>query len=153
MENDLFRLLFENEEFENSTQEASVETDDDEVEDLTESAFLGETDEHVCAACLLETMSSPTIELNEAEYRGRKVTLGKPTRGDVKKYKVFVKDPKSGNIKKVNFGDPNMKIKRDDPKRRKSFRARHKCSQAKDRTTPKYWSCRFWSKKPVSKMV
>ena len=53
----------------------------------------------------------------------------------------------------VKFGDPNMEIKRDNPKRRKSFRARHKCAQAKDRTTPKYWSCRMWSKKPVSKMV
>jgi hypothetical protein len=54
---------------------------------------------------------------------------------------------------KVNFGDPNMEIKRDNPERRKSFRARHKCSQAHDRTTPKYWSCRMWSKTPVSKMV
>jgi hypothetical protein len=73
-------------------------------------------------------------------------------KGDVKKFKVFVKN-KSGKVVKVNFGDPNMEIKRDNPKRRKSFRARHKCSQAKDRTTPKYWSCRMWSRKPVSKMV
>jgi hypothetical protein len=73
-------------------------------------------------------------------------------KGDVKKFKVFVKN-KSGKVVKVNFGDPNMEIKRDNPKRRKSFRARHKCSQAKDRTTPKYWSCRMWSKKPVSKIV
>ena len=91
--------------------------------------------------------------LQEAKYKGKQVSVGKPTKGDVKKYKVFVRDPKTGNIKKVNFGDPNMRIKRQDPKRRKSFRARHKCSQAKDRTTPKYWSCRFWSKTPVSKMV
>jgi hypothetical protein len=72
--------------------------------------------------------------------------------GDVKKRKVYVRDPKSGNIKKVEFGDPNMEIKRDNPKRRKSFRARHKCHLAKDRTTAKYWSCRYWSKKPISKM-
>lgn len=79
--------------------------------------------------------------------------LNKPMRGDVKKYKVYVKDPKTGNVKKVNFGDPNMEIKRDDPERRKSFRARHKCDQAKDKTTPKYWSCKFWSKEPVSKLL
>lgn len=90
--------------------------------------------------------------MNEAEYKGKKVQLGKPTRGDVKKYKVFVKN-KKGKVVKVNFGDKNMEIKRDNPERRKSFRARHKCSQAKDRTTPKYWSCRMWSKKPVSKIV
>ena len=80
----------------------------------------------------------------EAEYRGRKISLNKPTRGDVKKFKVYVKDPTTGNVKKVNFGDPNMRIKKSNPKRRKSFRARHKCSQAKDRTTGKYWSCRAW---------
>ena len=90
--------------------------------------------------------------MNEAEYKGKKVKLGKPTRGDVKKYKVFVKNAK-GKVVKVNFGDKKMEIKRDNPKRRKSFRARHKCAQAKDRTTPKYWSCRMWSKKPVSKIV
>ena len=90
--------------------------------------------------------------MNESEYKGRTVKLGKPMKGDVKKFKVFVKNS-SGKVVKVNFGDPNMEIKRDNPKRRKSFRARHKCSQAKDRTTPKYWSCRMWSKKPVSKIV
>ena len=95
------------------------------------------------------------VELDEAEYQGRKVKLGKPMRGDVAKYKVYVKDPKTGNIKKVNFGDKNMEIKRDDPKRRKSFRARHGCgtSKASDRTKARYWSCRMWSKKPVSKIV
>lgn len=90
--------------------------------------------------------------MNEAEYMGKTVKLGKPMKGDVKKFKVFVKN-KKGNVIKVNFGDKNMEIKRDNPERRKSFRARHKCSQAKDRTTPKYWSCKMWSKKPVSKMV
>ena len=91
-------------------------------------------------------------DLTEAEYHGKTVTLGKPTKGDVKKFKVYVKNSK-GNVVKVNFGDPNMEIKRDNPERRKSFRARHKCSQAHDRTTPKYWSCKMWSKTPVSKMV
>jgi hypothetical protein len=93
--------------------------------------------------------------LNEAEYKGKKVALGKPTRGDVKKFKVFVKNPKTGNVKKVNFGDPNMEIRRDNPKARKSFRARHGCgtSRASDKTKAAYWSCKMWSKKPVSKIV
>ncbi len=91
----------------------------------------------------------------EAKYAGREVKLGKPMKGDVKKFKVFVKNPKTGNVKKVNFGDPNMEIRRDDPKRRKSFRARHGCGtpRASDRTKAAYWSCRMWSKKPVSKIV
>lgn len=93
--------------------------------------------------------------LDEAEYQGRKVQLGKPMKGDVKKFKVYVKNPKTGNVKKVNFGDKNMEIKRDDPKRRKNFRARHGCgtSKASDRTKARYWSCRMWSSKPVSKIV
>jgi hypothetical protein len=87
----------------------------------------------------------------EAEYKGKKVSLNKPMKGDVKKYKVYVKD--GDKVKKINFGDPNMEIKRDDPKRRKSFRARHKCDTAKDKTTPRYWSCKFWSSKSVSDLL
>ena len=82
-------------------------------------------------------------DINEAEYQGRKVKVGKPTRGDVKKFKVYVKNPK-GNVVKVNFGDPNSEIKRDDPARRKAFRARHNCDQKKDKTTAGYWSCYQW---------
>lgn len=101
------------------------------------------------------TGAGEVLGLNEAEYQGRKVQLGKPTKGDVKKYKVYVRDPKTGNIKKVNFGDKGMEIKRDDPKRRKSFRARHGCGtpRASDRTKAAYWSCRMWSSKPVSKIL
>ena len=91
--------------------------------------------------------------INEAEYQGREVKLGKPTTGDVKKFKVYVKDPKTGNVKKVNFGDPNMEIKRDNPERRKNFRARHNCADKTDRTKAGYWSCRMWSSKPVSKII
>ena len=93
--------------------------------------------------------------LSEAEYKGRKVQLGKPMKGDVKKYKVYVKDKKTGNVKKVNFGDPNMEIRRDNPKARKSFRARHGCGtrRASDRTKAAFWSCRMWSRKPVSKIL
>lgn len=93
--------------------------------------------------------------LSEAEYRGREVQLGKPMKGDVKKYKVYVKDKKTGNVKKVNFGDPNMEIRRDNPKARKSFRARHGCgtSRASDRTKAAFWACKMWSRKPVSKIL
>lgn len=94
-------------------------------------------------------------EITEAKYQGREVKLGKPMRGDVKKYKVYVKDPKTGNIKKVNFGDKNMEIKRDNPDNRKNFRARHGCGtpRASDKTKAAYWSCRLWSSTPVSKIV
>lgn len=92
---------------------------------------------------------------NEAEYKGRDVPLGKPMKGDVKKYKVYVKDPKTGNVKKVNFGDPNMEIRRDNPKARKSFRARHGCGteRASDRTKAAWWSCKMWGKKKVSDIL
>ena len=80
----------------------------------------------------------------EAEYQGRKVKLNKPMRGDVKKFKVYVKDPKTKNVKKVNFGDPNMRIKKSNPKRRKSFRARHNCDNPGPKTKARYWSCRKW---------
>ena len=81
--------------------------------------------------------------LEEAEYGGRKVQLGKPMRGDVKKFKVYVKNPK-GNVVKVNFGDPNMKIKKSNPARRRSFRARHNCDNPGPRHKARYWSCRKW---------
>ena len=82
--------------------------------------------------------------LEEAEYHGRRVPLNKPMRGDVKKFKVYVKDPSTGNIKKVNFGDPNMRIKKYIPGRRKSFRARHRCDTPGPKTKARYWSCRAW---------
>ena len=81
--------------------------------------------------------------LDEAEYRGRKVPLGKPMRGDVKKFKVYVRKP-NGNVVKVNFGDPNMRIKKSIPARRRSFRARHNCANPGPRTKARYWSCRKW---------
>ena len=93
-------------------------------------------------------------QLEEAEYRGRKVKLNKPMRGDVKKFKVYVKYPKTGNIKTVNFGhggtsakkkgEKTMKIKKSNPKRRKSFRARHNCDNPGPKTKARYWSCRKW---------
>ena len=87
----------------------------------------------------------------EAEYQGRTVKLNKPTRGDVKKFKVYVKDPKTGNVKKVNFGHggtsakrKTMRIRKSNPKARKSFRARHNCSNPGPKTKARYWSCRKW---------
>ena len=92
--------------------------------------------------------------IGEAEYQGRNVPLGKPMRGDVKKFKVYVKDPKTGNVKKVNFGhggtsakragQKTMKIKKSNPARRRSFRARHNCANPGPRTKARYWSCRAW---------
>ena len=89
--------------------------------------------------------------VDEAEYQGRKVKLGKPMQGDVKKFKVYVKDPKTGNVKKVNFGHGGssvkgkaMSIRKNNPKARKSFRARHNCDNPGPRTKARYWSCRKW---------
>ena len=93
-------------------------------------------------------------ELFDAEYQGRKVPLNKPMRGDSKKFKVYVKDPKTGNVKKVNFGhggtsakkagQKTMKIRKSNPKARKSFRARHNCANPGPKTSARYWSCRAW---------
>jgi hypothetical protein len=82
--------------------------------------------------------------VTEAEYQGRQVPLNKPMKGDVKKSKVFVKDPQTGNVKKVNFGDKNMTIKKHIPSRRKSFRARHNCENPGPKTKARYWSCKAW---------
>ena len=93
-------------------------------------------------------------EITEAaEYQGRKVQLNNPTKGDVKKYKVYVRNDK-GNVVKVEFGDPNMSIKRDDPARRKAFRARHGCdTDPGPKYKAKYWSCKFWSTKSVTDLM
>lgn len=84
-------------------------------------------------------------QTNEAEYRGRKVSLGKPflTPDGPKKRSVYVKNPK-GNVVKVNFGQKGVKIKKSNPARRKSFRARHNCANPGPRHKARYWSCKFW---------
>ena len=88
-------------------------------------------------------------DLNEAEYQGRKVKLGKPMQGDAKKFKVYVKNAK-GNVVKVNFGQGGdakggtMKIRKSNPKARASFRARHNCDSPGPRWKARYWSCRKW---------
>ena len=85
-----------------------------------------------------------------AEYKGKKVTLNKPSwirKGQPsfgkKKFQVFVKN-KNDNVVRVTFGDPNMRIRKNEPSRRKSFRARHRCDTANDKTTARYWSCKKW---------
>ena len=95
------------------------------------------------------TFGFKTEDLNEAEYQGRKVKLGKIMQGDVKKFKVYVKNPK-GNVVKVNFGQGGdakggtMRIRKSNPKARKSFRARHNCDNPGPRHKARYWSCRKW---------
>ena len=87
----------------------------------------------------------PCDQLNEAEYKGRKVSLNKPFRtpDGPKKFSVYTKNAK-GNVVKVNFGDPNMTIKRSLPAHRKSYRARHHCENPGPKWKANYWSCRNW---------
>ena len=92
--------------------------------------------------------------LAKAEYQGKKVELNKPRRlsGENKKFGVYVKNDK-GNIVQVKFGDPNLDIKRDDPERRRNFRARHNCDNPGPKYKARYWSCRMWSAKNVSDIL
>ena len=110
-----------------------------------EEAEKMDTVDDFCTACLREYILEHANSLTEAEYHGRNVPLGKPFRtpNGPKKTSVYVKN-KKGNVVKINFGDPNMRIKKSIPGRRKSFRARHHCDTAKDRTSARYWSCRAW---------
>ena len=129
-----------------STEEEpeELELDDEPIsESIYDNAVL-EDGTLVCAGCLQEHLESQRTILQEAKYQGRSVTLNKPMKGDVKKFKVYVKDPSTGNVKKVNFGDPNMRIKKSNPARRKSFRARHNCANPGPKTKARYWSCRKW---------
>lgn len=101
----------------------------------------------------LEFIKEYKPDVNEAEYQGREVKLNKPMRGDVKKFKVYVKNPK-GNVVKVNFGhggtsakkagEKTMQIQKDIPSRKKAFRARHNCDSPGPRTGARYWSCKAW---------
>lgn len=90
--------------------------------------------------------SDKPFPILEAEYQGRDVELGQVKRGGNKKFYVYVKDPKTKNVKKVSFGDTTgLSIKTKDPEKRKSFRARHNCDNPGPRTKARYWSCRMWS--------
>lgn len=120
---------------------SNEEEDEDEVEEPSEIE-MPETD-----------MAPSSFAL---EYQGKKVKLNKPFRTPKgpKKFSVYVKNDK-GNVVKVNFGDPNMSIKRDDPDRRKNFRARHQCdTNPGPKWKARYWSCRFWEAgSPVNKLT
>lgn len=111
---------------------------------LIESVVLGFYSDGVLIAADETALSYlKTEELTEAKYQGKDVPLGKKLPGDVKKSKVYVRKP-NGNIVKVNFGDKKMRIKKSNPARRKSFRARHNCDNPGPRWKARYWSCRSW---------
>ena len=113
---------------------------DEVVNDQFNDMMVESLQEKNCCGCCPEP-------IEEAEVDGKKVKLNDPIRTSEvpsKKFKVYVKDPSTGNIKTVRFGDPNLSIKRDDPKRRKSFRARHNCSDPGPKTKARYWSCFQW---------
>jgi hypothetical protein len=118
----------------------SVMKEDEQLDELSDIKRLSgqeEVDEGLGKA------PSGDDQIDEAEYQGRKVPLGKPMQGDVAKSKVYVKKP-NGKVVKVNFGDKNMTIKKNNPARRKSFRARHNCDNPGPRWKARYWSCRAW---------
>jgi hypothetical protein len=95
----------------------------------------------------LDFIYEDVSDLNEAEYKGKDVELNKPKRGGSKKFYVYVKDPKTKNVKKVSFGAKdgggNLSVKLKDPKAKKAFADRHNCDQKNDKTKPGYWSCRL----------
>ena len=138
---------FESQNIDDETSSLSEEEYNEACSMMENLSFMSEGEK-----CRFEEIDAS--ELNEAKYRGRKVKLGKIMRGDVKKFKVYVKNDK-GNVVLVRFGDPKMEIKRDDPERRKSFRSRHGCDKdAGPKWKAKYWSCKFWEKnKSVSDLL
>jgi hypothetical protein len=127
-------------------QEAFVQNDDAKVKELDDR--IQKTMDHISVTGrpvmgIDGLPVDPRKPVGEAEYQGRKVPLGKPMQGDVAKSKVYVKKP-NGKVVKVNFGDKNMTIKKNNPARRKSFRARHNCDNPGPRWKARYWSCRAW---------
>ena len=127
-------------------QEAFIQNDDAKVEELDRR--IEKTMDHIRVTGRPVmgpdgTPVNPREPVGEAEYQGRKVPLNKPMAGDVKKSKVYVKKP-NGKVVKVNFGDKNMRIKKSNPNRRKSFRARHNCDNPGPKWKARYWSCRAW---------
>ena len=110
---------------------------------FTEDGIILESDQTMLDLLGLNDILIESEEMDEAEYHGRNVPLGKPMQGDVAKSKVYVRKP-NGKIVKVNFGDKNMRIKKSNSARRKSFRARHRCDNPGPRWKARYWSCRAW---------
>ena len=115
-------------------------------------SFKGYTkNDFCCESCTEELVVEEVVIMEEGEKKN--VKLNDPVRSSngPKKFHVYVKNDK-GNVVKVNFGDPNLSIKRDDPERKKSFRARHNCSDPGPKWKARYWSCRMWSGTNVSDM-
>ena len=151
------RRIMNHPEFSDMVREYGIEQITQAISDTAE--FHGDDDDEIGSSDV-SAMVNDTIrslrrviesDLAEAEYQGRTVKLNKPMQGDVKKFKVYVKDPKTGNVKKVNFGHGGssvkgkaMKIRKNNPKARKSFRARHNCDNPGPKTKARYWSCRKW---------
>jgi hypothetical protein len=119
---------------------------DDELELIRGRAGVGENAANNDPLLAKAVDLAPVAPVDEAEYQGRDVDLNKPfyTPDGPKKRSVYVKDPSTGNIKKVNFGSKEMKIKKSNPDRRKSFRARHNCDNPGSKTSARYWSCKAW---------
>ena len=152
------RRIMNHPEFSDMVRQYGIEQITQAIADTAE--FHGDDDDDEIGSSDISAMVNDTIrslkrvvenDLAEAEYQGRKVKLNKPMQGDVKKFKVYVKDPKTGNVKKVNFGHGGssvkgkaMKIRKNNPKARKSFRARHNCDNPGPKTKARYWSCRKW---------
>lgn len=137
-------------------RDAALKSFQDMIKTLKESQYLDLPESKKEEAYRVsESMDAWGVPLVEAEYKGKEVDLNKPFRtpGGPKKFSVYVMNPQTKNVNKVNFGDPEMEIKRDDKDARKNFRARHGCDDAKDKTTAKYWSCKFWSEKSVSDLL
>ena len=134
------------------------------VSDLTKKGEFEDNKQRVavCMNIFKDSESSASVEIGQGDDKklffndaaNENKTLNKPFRTPKgpKKFSVYVKNEK-GNVVKVNFGDPNMEIKRDDPKRRKAFRSRHNCDNAGPKWKARYWSCKMWSKKSVTQMT
>ena len=120
-----------------------IELSADDLEEADEITLENDEDFHEEYGVLGFVEDDPVWE---AEYQGKKVKLNKPIRSSdgPKKFHVYVKDPKTDNVKKVNFGDPDMKIKADNPDAKRSFRARHNCDNPGPKTSARYWSCKAW---------
>ena len=127
--------------FENGFDDFDIEISTNEDNDISEVTY--DDDDDFFEEYGVMWYNDDDDPIDEAEYQGRKVKLGKPMAGDVKKFKVYVKNPK-GNVVKVNFGSKEHKIKKSNPGARKSFRARHNCDNPGPRHKARYWSCRKW---------
>lgn len=152
VEDMITRRIMNHPEFSDMVNQYGIEVITTAIRDTAE--FYGDDYEEIGSSDISAMVNATIKSLKrvvEAEYQGRKVQLNKPMQGDVKKFKVYVKDPKTGNVKKVNFGHggtsakgKTMKIRKNNPKARKSFRARHNCDNPGPKTKARYWSCRKW---------